>query len=272
MYLSLNGQILQPENACIPYASEGLQYGYGLFETIKIYKGEMLFIKEHLERFQKGCQVLNIPIHYDINLIRKYCNQLISVNNIDFGALKILYTKNKNIYHLCITTRQSPYIKEKYIKGFALCFAASRKNPYASLTYIKSNNYLENILEKQKSAEKNCEEAIFLNTNHQISEGTYTNIFFVKDDTIYTPSVNCGLLPGIMRSKVMDLIQRLRLPLKVGAYDPASLLAADEIFVTNSLMDIMPVSQLEDIRFDLSNNPITQRLRSEFSKYYDSLK
>jgi 4-amino-4-deoxychorismate lyase len=95
-------------------------------------------------------------------------------------------------------------------------------------------------------------------------EGTFTNIFFVKNSVIYTPSLECGLLPGIIREKVINLANDLSIEIRINAYSAQDLLKADEIFITNSLMEIMPVSGLENRIFALESNSVTKILMSEF--------
>ncbi|TCO74398.1 aminotransferase class IV [Marinisporobacter balticus] len=268
MYISFNGNLIKGSDAFASPNNEGFQYGYGLFETLKIVDGKIFFIEEHLARLKKGCKELNIGLAYDLKLIQKYAYALIHQNNIVFGALKILYAKDNDGYDLLITTRKNAYNEEKYTKGFKLCFATTKKNPYAKLTYIKSNNYLENILTKAYALKNGYDEAIFLNVHEKISEGTYTNIFFVKDKIIHTPSISCGILEGIMRKKIIDLIHACNLTLKIGEFNKEDLLGADEIFLTNSLMEIMPVYQLAHTVFPLNKNHMTKRLQQDFYHLY----
>ncbi|MCT4605550.1 MAG: aminotransferase class IV [Marinisporobacter sp.] len=263
MYISYGGKLLTIKEALIS-PNEGFQYGYGLFETLKVHNEKVYFIDEHLKRLRNGCKELNIELHYDLKLIKEYINKLIVSNSLTSGVVKIIYTKNKNHAHLLITTREKIYNEERYKKGFSIAFASTRKNPHAKLTYIKSNNYLENLLAKEEALKNNYDEAIFLNTNGFLSEGSFTNLFFVKEKNIYTPAIACGILPGIMREKTIDLINILGLSLKVGAFTKEDLLHADEIFLTNSLMDIMPVSKLENKIFDLYKLPTTKLLMDEF--------
>lgn len=270
MYISVNGSLLKEKEICISPMSGGYMYGYGLFETVKVYEGKAIFIEEHIERLIKGCEELKLKINNHLNSIKEYCDEFILANNLKFGAIKVLYAKNTENYDLIISFRKIIYNEEKYHKGFKLCFANTKKNPYSTLVYVKSNNYLENILEKQRAVDNGYDEAIFLNVNNKISEGTLANIFFVKDKVIYTPSVNCGLLPGIMRDKVMGLVNKLQLDLRIGEFERNELLQADEIFITNSLMDIMPVSKLENREFHIAQNEITQLLMNEYKKIYNS--
>lgn len=89
-----------------------------------------------------------------------------------------------------------------------------------------------------------------------------------KDNIIYTPSISCGILPGIMRDKVIDLINKLSIKIEIGKFKIDDMFKADEIFITNSLMEIMPVWKLENKKFNLTNNIITKLLMKEFYRLY----
>lgn len=268
MYISLNGNLLESSNAAIPALGEGLWYGYGLFETVKVYRQRMCFFPEHLERLQAGCAALNLPPTVPPPLLEKYAQAVLEKNNIVDGAVRITYLKNNTACDLLVTTRGNPYGQEDYERGFRLCFSGLKRNPHSPLVFIKSNNYLENILERNKAGQRGCQEAVFLNIYDAVCEGTISNLFFVKDKTVYTPAVDCGLLPGIARKKVMELLERLSIKLQVGAYQKEHLLGAEEIFLTNSLLDIMPVARLEDKQFDLAANSLTRKLMEQYKVSY----
>lgn len=269
MYISLNGKIAKAHEAGISPVSEGFMYGYGLFETVKVQAGKMYFFAEHMERLRRGCGVLGMKLEFSSDMICQYCDELIEKNNLFHGGIRVAYTKNGDFYDLLITTREQPYPKEQYEKGWKVCFSPMKRNPESLLVGIKSNNYLENILSLKKAKEKGYDEAIFLNVYGKISEGAISNIFFVKNHIVYTPSATCGILPGIMRDKVIDIMKSIGVELKIGQYEKEEIYGADEIFATNSLVDIMPVSQLENKKFDLEKASVTAMLMKELRKLYD---
>lgn len=268
MYISVNGKIVDYNDYNISPISEAFLYGYGLFETIKVYNGKLYFFGEHIERMKAGCVVLDLQFKLNINKIKKNCEELIKTNDLDFGAIRLSYSKNKNDYYILITTRNIPYTEKIYEKGFKICFSDTKRNHYSPLVYVKSNNYLENILARKKALDKGYDEAVFLNIHDKICEGTISNIFFVKNDEIYTPSVKCGILEGIIRNKVIEIINNNNFNINFGEYEKELLYDADEIFITNSLMNIMPVAELEGKEFDLEKNKITRFLMKELSKIY----
>ncbi|TCK93300.1 4-amino-4-deoxychorismate lyase [Natranaerovirga hydrolytica] len=264
MYIHINGELIQQEKASIHPAAEGFAYGYGVFETIKYEDHKIYFMDEHLERLFQSCKTIHIPINYTKENIKQYAMVLVSKNQIHNGVLKINLTKNKDRSDLILTTRENTYTKTHYDKGFKLTFSKGKRNPYAITTSIKSNNYLENLLEKQRAGKKGYEEVIFENVHDYLAEGAISNIFFIKEGTLYTPACECGLLPGIIRAKVISLARELKLKTEIGEYTKKDLMEAEEIFITNSLLEIMPVSQVGDKALDVTKNPITKVLIKEF--------
>ena len=103
---------------------------------------------------------------------------------------------------------------------------------------------------------------IFLNSKGQLAEGSLSNLFFIKDNVIYTPADDCGLLPGIMRHKVVELLEENTISCQKGHYSLEELLAADEVFVTNSLMEIMPVNRIDDQVFKVGLDTSLARIRT----------
>ncbi|WP_432663493.1 aminotransferase class IV [Wukongibacter baidiensis] len=269
MYISLNGKILKSQDAQVSPLSEAFLYGFGLFETIKVVNGKQYFFEEHMKRIKKGCSTLDFEIIYNEDTLYEYCCELIEKNQLSNGAIRVSYSKNKSSYILLISSRENDYNEEHYKKGFRLCFADIKRNPHSPIVYLKSNNYLENLLARQDAKKKGFDEAVFLNIYEKTCEGTVSNIFFVKNNKIFTPDVECGILLGILREKVISIINRLNLELNIGSYEKEQLYDADEVFITNSLMDIMPVCSLEDIEYDMKNNNITKTLIKEIKELYN---
>ena len=215
---------------------EGYEFGLGIFTTMAVENGTAIFLKRHLGRLQNSLDFLQIKQKISAEWIEAY----IEKNMFTQGALKVMLSeKNKSI-----ATRENPYAAARYRRGFRLNICQTRKNESAVLTYHKSLNYADNILEKRKSLADGYDEPLFLNTKGEICEGATTNIFFVKEGIIYTPPKSSGLLPGIMRDSILEN-QNARecviLPDEISDFE--------ECFVTNALLGIMPVETLGNCRF-----------------------
>ena len=226
----------------------GYFFGRGVFETILV-KDKPIFLKEHISRLNEGIKILNIGdkvIEEDIlNIINKH--------NIKYCGLKIVVTE-KNIV---LEKRDIPYKSDDYLKGFSLKLSNINRNSKSKLSYIKSINYLENILEREEALNNGYNEVLFLNEKGYLSEGSMSNIFIVIDKEIYTPSIKCGLLPGIVRNFLIKEYKIIEKELTL-----EDIMMADEIFITNSLLGIMGISKFEN-RI-LTENKITIMLRKEY--------
>ena len=254
-------------------ADEGYWFGLGAFETIWVYKNKAIFIDEHLDRLKNAVIYLNIvqePIDQWIdkdkiisnleceiigneNEIEKY----ISENPMENGVLKLTVSKE----NITITSRQNTYTTEQYEKGFELEYSNIRRNETSPFTYMKTLSYSDCIWEKRKAKENGFDEPIFLNTKGEICEGTTTNIFFVSKDKIVTPPVSSGLLNGVLRQHIMKISN-----VEERIIRPENIIEFTEIFLTNSLLGVMPVKRFGEHTFNSRN--ITNKLIAE---YYNNL-
>ncbi|TCT13969.1 4-amino-4-deoxychorismate lyase [Natranaerovirga pectinivora] len=266
MFVNINGKNIPQVSSNVSPLKEGFSYGYGVFETIKFEKNKIYFLKEHLQRLFDGCKKLNINPTFNEEQIIQHSKEIIKKNELDNGVLKITIAKNNQESDLIITVRKNTYTKEQYEKGFRLSFTEVKRNQDSLLVNIKSNNYIENLIARQKAIETGFDEVIFENTKNHICEGAISNIFFIKNSVVYTPAIECGLLPGIIRDKIISIGKGLKLIVRTGQYSKEDLLTSDEIFITNSLLEIMPVVQLENKKYDIKTNLITKMLIRELNE------
>ncbi|MCT4593782.1 MAG: aminotransferase class IV [Anaeromicrobium sp.] len=243
------------------------QYGYGLFETIKVEDSKLIFLDDHIKRLVSSTPKINMPLEPLKNL-RNRALLYMKENNIKNGILKIMYIKDTN-YRVEFLYRENPYNKCMYERGFKINFSHSKRNPYSNMVYLKTNNYLENILEKNNSKSLGFHEPLFLNVHDHISEGATSNIFFVKNNILYTPSINCGILNGIMRKNLIKFCRENNIKLIEGQFSKEFLLDCDEVFITNSILEIMPVSIIENKQFNMDAYKLTKEI---YSKFYDYMR
>ena len=265
MYI-LNGEIYRNQVNTVSPISQAFMFGYGLFETLKVIDGQILFFDEHLKRLEEGCETLNLHLNIKLSKIIEDSYRLLKLKNMRNGVLKISYARSEPNNYLVLTTRENTYDQDDYEKGFKVMFSKVKRNQHSILTFIKSNNYMENIIEKEKSKKLGFDEILFVNTDDFLCEGAVSNIFWIKENTVYTPNVECGLLPGIVREKTVVAIKRLGLEVRIGEFTKRDLLNCDEVFITNSVMDIMRVSKIEEKEFKLKENSLTNKITQEYKK------
>lgn len=258
---------------------EGFQFGLGAFETIAVEAGKPIFLDKHLKRLERAAEFLYLGTLSERGITEKQILRYLeeqaqlpesranfanitqfsesreNFSDITHCALKIMLSKENVVFSM----RANPYTPERYEKGFVLDISPVKRNETSSLVYHKTMNYGDCILEKRNAAAAGVDERLFLNTKDQICEGTVSNIFFVKQGKLYTPDTRCGLLPGIFREYICET-QHVE---EVIIY-PENLKEYEECFVTNSLMGIMPVRQIEETSF--TEEKVTQTLLAKYQK------
>lgn len=232
---------------------EGYYFGLGVFETIAVYNGSCIFLDEHIDRINAGLKTLQINKDIKKEQIVKYIKE----NNIQTGAVKVSASAQNTIF----TFRENPYTKASFDKGVILDYSTVIRNESSKFTYIKSFNYGDNITEKRKAHDNNIDEPIFKNSKNEICEGAVSNIFFVKDNTIYTPKTSCGLLNGIMRNYIIKNCN-----VKETIIHPEEISIFDESFITNSLMGLIPVKKISNISYSSIN--ISTKIYQKYIKEY----
>ena len=235
----------------------GFSFGMGIFETIAVEKGHPLFLPWHLERMVKGMETLNISKKiFRKKATPEQLKQYLAAHPMDHGVLKIMVSE----CNLVFTTRENPYTSRDYKKGFQLDISPVIRNETSPLTYIKSFHYGDNLLEKKRAKKHNYDETLFLNSKGQITETSASNVFFVKNQKLYTPLVECGLLDGIVRKYVKEAYKVEEVTLT-----PTDIADFDEAFLTNSLMGIMPILSIGEHTF--SGKSYTNKLLTAYQEY-----
>ncbi|MDF2891820.1 MAG: 4-amino-4-deoxychorismate lyase [Clostridia bacterium] len=268
MHFYYNDQLT--EEVFLQPSCQGFQYGYGVFETILINNGIPCFVDMHYQRMVKGCYKLGLKLDLDMDKIYSRAIKLVEVLNITHGRLKLICFRDANRDSTLMTL--SPYHREaSYLeKGISLWISSIKRNPYSPICHIKSLNYMENILAKEEAKEQSYDEALFLNVHNKLCEGAVSNIFWVKDNRIYTPEIESGILAGITRGHIIEICSALKLKLEEGSYELAELLNADEAFVTNSLMGITPVGKVDKIIYNISGYKNTNMIYDAYKKLIDN--
>lgn len=235
--------ILQDENFI---KDSGIFFGRGLFETILI-REKPEFLKFHINRLKEGLNKINIkPLEEDLEKIIE--NQ--KLNNC---VLKVVVTEENIIF----TNRKITYNKRDYEKGFDLTISNIFRNSTSLIHKIKSLNYLENVLEREKALEKGFNDCLFINEKGNVCETSTGNIFFVKDEKIYTPSIEQGLLNGTLREFILQ-----EFDVKLENIKLKDLKNYDEIFMTNSIIGIMKIKRIDDYTF--SHEKITDLVLKKY--------
>lgn len=255
-YAMFNAAVLATSDLKISPLGSGFMAGEGMFETIRVKDGRPVFFESHQARLAASLRSLDDSPFSSRGELHMRCMRVIAANSLVHGSLKIVLFKEAAGWSELILARSPSYTPADYEKGFRLKIFPGdlRAEP---LNGLKSLNYLRNLYAKRLAVLNGFEEAIFINPADQVLEGASTNVFIVKDCVISTPSLDVGILPGIMRGAIVRKIGRAVHEREVCRQE---LLEADEVFVTNALLGVMPVAMIDEKTFDLAGNVVTRSL------------
>ena len=272
-----NGTFVQENDFSLSPFSRALHYGDGVFETIRSYNRSVFRFDRHMQRFFNGLKTLKIVTKLKQQDIYDAVRGLIRKNRLYDASIKILGFRHgadgptpPSGAHADILILARPFDSTKkmlYERGIRACFASSRRNVHSVVTSIKSLNYLENILGRIEAREKGVDEALFLNTSGQIAEGATSNLFIVKNKKIVTPPLHAGILDGITRDVVIQLAKDKNIHCKEKDLFHDDLMRAEEAFLTNSLMEIMPLVLVDDrVIGDGKPGPVTLQMMTHYKE------
>ena len=245
--LWVNGEISETQ----AYYDSGFQFGRGAFETLLV-REEPLFLAEHCARLNQALMQLGIS-----RIVKpEAVEALLALHPAVNCVLKVIATEK----NLVLLTRPFAYGPEVYERGFRLRISKMERNPRSHTVYLKTLNYLENVLEKEAATAAGFDESLLFNVNGRLAEGSMSNVFFVKAGKLYTPAREAGLLPGIVRGWVIE-----QFPVAQGLFSKADLAGAEEVFVTNSIAGVMPVAEIEGI-FQPRSRDIVLQVMAAYAK------
>ena len=250
----LNGKLVPRQEAKISLLDYGFLFGFGLYETVRAYGGKPFRLDNHLARLRYSGERLGIVIH--TALIREAVHEVIKANGFGQTRLRICVSigegelsPNPDSCKLptiaVLASEYKPPSHAKYLRGYQTVLSPIRRNSFSPMTYLKSANTLESLLARRDAKDTGADEALFLNEKGYLTEAAGSNLFIVKNGNLQTPRYESGLLPGVTRIVVFELASQLEIKVNEINCRTASLLQADEAFVTNSLIGIMPVTSFE---------------------------
>ena len=250
----LGGDLVAEDEARVP-ALGGVLYGYGLFETMRAYGGRPFQLDAHYERLLDGARTLGLDVPFDTAALRRAVDGVLArnfLNGVDASVRLTLEGGPPPDGATTATARWfvsaralTQYPEALYERGAAASVAGVRRNETSPLCRLKTLNYLDNLLARRTALARGADEAILLNTRGMVAEGSASNVFIVRGRQLSTPPVEAGALPGIARRTVLDLAPALGLEPMEATFGLAELREAAEAFLTNSLIEVLPLTQLD---------------------------
>ena len=279
MKVYVNGNIFEEDKAVIPVFDRVFLYGDGIFETMRSYNGVIFRLSDHLDRLYSAMKSLKIRQSLSSKETEKAIYELLRVNGLKDASVRVTVSRGAskdrafNISQneaasLVITAiKFLPRPPRYYTKGIKADIARSRKNSRSLSSNFKVPSYLDSIIARNEAIPKGSFETIFLNEAGHVCEGSVSNIFMVNGNRLMTPSLNCGVLSGITRKTVLELAPYAALGIQEGKFTESELKDSKEVFITNSLIEIIPVVNIDGLRIgNGSVGPVTRKMQSLYGR------
>jgi branched-chain amino acid aminotransferase len=259
-YINFNGKIVDANEPIVAAQNRGLRYGDGIFETIKLKNGKLILNDEHFARLWKGMQMLlfEIPKLFSPEKLEAEILQLAAKNKLTAARIRLtiirsdggIYDAKNNTPNYIIEAIQLPEDNGPLnSNGLQLCIFDAAKKSIDAFSNLKTNNYLPYFMGAMFAKKQQCNDALILNSDGNICDSTIANIFYIKDETIYTPSLTQGCVAGVMRKFLIDTIRTLGFNVNERVVTKEDIINADELFLSNSIYNIRWVAGLENKKY-----------------------
>jgi branched-chain amino acid aminotransferase len=251
----INGRLLDSKKAKVSIFDRGFMYGDGAFETMRAYAGVVFELDAHMSRLFSSLKALKIKLPYSKKYLKDAIYKSLRVNRLSGAYIKLIVTRGEGRFGIGYKDKFSSnvVIAAKNFDGYPEWMfdqglsanIIGIQNEKSAISNMKTLNYLPYILARFDAKDMGFDEAILTNTKGRITEAATSNMFLVKGNNIITPSIESGVLPGITRAVVIRLARKLGFKVSERAVSRRKLLKADEVFLTNSLAEILPVTKID---------------------------
>jgi len=276
-WIFLNGEFVSKEEAKVSVYDHGFLYGDGIFEGIRVYNGNIFKCKEHLERLYDSAKSIDLKVPYPMDEMQQHIINTIRKNELRDGYIRLVVSRgpgdlgldprrSRGANVVIIVEPLAIYPEEAYVNGLKVVSVSTRRNiPDALNPKIKSLNYLNNVLVKIQANLAGVGEALMLNAQGYVAEGSGDNIFIVKRGILYTPPSYVGALEGITRAAIIEICGKIGYTVKEEPFTLHDVYVADEVFLTGTAAEVIAVREVDGrIIGEGKAGPITTRLLQEF--------
>ena len=279
-FFNFNGKVYSDEEKIIGPTNRGLRYGDGVFETLKFKNGNIVLAEQHFKRLWDGMEALQfiIPIHFNVEKLTAELLALVKKNKLKEARVRVtIIRSDSGIYDPKNDTPN--YIIEAIklpedngllnINGLQICIYEDAVKAIDRFSNLKTNNYLPYFMGAKFAKEQQCNDALILNSNGNICDSTIANIFFIKNNIIYTPALKEGCVAGVMRSWLICTLELLNYQVIETAITKTLLHDADEVFLSNSIYNIRWLSALGNTNYtNIEIQKINELLQRKYPAVY----
>ena len=276
----IDGEYRPKSSASVSVYDHGLLYGDGVFEGIRAYNGIVFHLREHIERLYEGLKITRINVTYSKEDMMSAVVETLRKNNLTDGYIRLVITRGRGNLGLDPRSCPNPSIiimtepvapahgKEAKEKGVSAIISGYRRDMVDGTTHeLKSLNYIQSILAKFQAIDSGADEVLMLDHRGMVAEFHGSNVFIVKQGVVHTPTSAAGILHGVTRGRVIKLAEELGYELHERDITPYELLTSDEVFLTGTMAEIVPVVKINGVTIgDGRPGPIAKEVIRAFQR------
>lgn len=277
----LNDCLVDIDKACISVTDSGFLYGAGIFETMRSHNGVVFSLADHLDRLLFSARSLSIDNPYDKSYLTDAIYKVLRANKLAEARLRLTLTggpmtepartsvgrsnEHRKATLLITATQLQPYPPEYYGKGVMVALCPFRQNPGEPTYGHKTTSYFPRLLALKWAHRKGAAEALWFTVDNRLAEGCISNVFLVKDSVLYTPPIRTPVLAGVARKTICQIAVKNSTKFIEKDLYVNDLLDANEVFLTNVIMQVLPVNSIEKHTVGAGKvGPMTKRLHRSF--------
>lgn len=262
----LNGRLRPPEDAVVSVNDFGFLYGEGLFETMRSRNGRIAYLDRHLHRLTHSAERVDLPLP-DESLLRWGLAETLESLGEGEGRMRLTVTRGS----AGAFDAPSPVPPTLLVTGrsalpppaaWRALWSPIRRDEAHPLARVKSGNYWVNLMARREARSRGADEALFLNRRGEVTEGSVSNLFLLSDGVLTTPPVEAGLLPGILRSVLLDRAGEIGLEAEVRTVAPEDLYRSEGALLTNAVVGVVPLLSIDEEDLSPVNEGVLLELRS----------
>jgi len=268
-----NDKVLPLAQVRLSPGQAGLLSGWGIFTTIRIYEGQAFAFERHWSRLHRDAERIHLPFDFSSQAVAEALRQVIEANAVSEGCARIYFVNNKAGFwcsdepcpptDLLIFTNDLPV----FPSPTKLALQENGRHAAHPLAGTKVISWLHNVWSLDQARRRGFDEVILLNERGELTECTAANLFCAHSGRVATPPLSSGCLAGVTRDVLLEIGEQVRLPIEEKTLSVKELYEAEEVFITSTSRELLPVSQIEDHRVPQAPGPATTRLSKAFSNY-----
>lgn len=271
-----NGRVLPLANVRLSPGQAGLLNGWGVFSTVRIYRGRPFEFDHHFDRLERDAHRISLPLPYTRQRVHAAVLDLVAANQVQDGCMRIYFINNQAaiwgtnegfpeidwiMYTVDLPMRVGPV---------KLALQPNGRHAAHPLAGTKVTSWLHNVWTVERAHQRGFEDAILLNEFGHVTECTAANFYIVNGGQVITPPLSSGCLAGVSRLLLEQLAPKQGIAIHERDFTTEQLYAADEVFISSTTRQVQAVEQIEDVRFQKAPGPMTQRLAKIFDEYVKS--